>query len=282
MRPLALITGAGGGMGAACARVLGRRYRLLLNARRPEQLAALASQLRDDGVQVMAEVTGDLAAPQTIESIGRSLDQYGPLNALVHAAGVSPSLGSWQTIVNVNIGATLNLLDAAEPRLAPGAAAVLISSVAAHMFPSTAEIDTMLDKVVAEDVASQLEAAIRACATSTDPHPLSESAYYISKYAVTRLAERRAQRWGELHARLVSVSPGMVATSMGHLEARETPDAAGLAERAPVGRWGTPLDIAEAVEFLLSGAASFISGCDLRVDGGLAAMLAQGSQPAAP
>jgi NAD(P)-dependent dehydrogenase (short-subunit alcohol dehydrogenase family) len=80
----------------------------------------------------------------------------------------------------------------------------------------------------------------------------------------------------------VSVSPGLIDTEMGRLELEHNPIKTWLAETTPLGpartHDGTPLpgridDIADAVAFLCSEKASFISGCDVRVDGGLAGAL---------
>jgi NAD(P)-dependent dehydrogenase (short-subunit alcohol dehydrogenase family) len=272
-RPLALVTGAGGGMGRACAATLGRRYRLILTDRAAPAFDAFADQLAADGVAVAGTVAGDIAAADSIARLATLIDESGGLDAFVHTAGVSPSLGDWQTILRVNLGATMDLLDAVEPRLRPGAVGVVIASMAAHSFHGTPGVDEAVETVAAPDVVARFEPMVRAYATAPEPHALGVSAYFISKYAVKQMCERRAAQWGRRGARLVTISPGMIATPMGLLEARQTPDAAGLAELAPVGRWGTPLDIAAAADFLLSDAASFISGCDLRVDGGIIPVL---------
>ncbi|MDQ0674690.1 NAD(P)-dependent dehydrogenase (short-subunit alcohol dehydrogenase family) [Pseudarthrobacter siccitolerans] len=271
-RPLALITGAGGGMGAASARVLSRRYRLILAELTAEPLTSVADPLRRDGANIVGAVTGDISAPETIATIGRLIEENGGLDALVHTAGISPTMGSWEQVLRVNLTATLNLLDAVEPRLVPGAAGVLIASLAAQLFDGSPEIDATL-KAVTADTVDGLEPLVRSVADDADPLSLSGAAYKVSKYAVKLICESRARQWGERGARLTSISPGLIATSMGLAEAQGNTEASGLAEQAPVGRWGTALDVAEAVEFLLSDAASFISGCDLRVDGGLAARL---------
>jgi NAD(P)-dependent dehydrogenase (short-subunit alcohol dehydrogenase family) len=268
-RPLALVTGAGGGMGRACAATLGRRYRLILTDRATPALDTFAVHLAADGIAVAGTVAGDIAAADSITRLASLIDECGGLDALVHTAGVSPSQGDWQTILRVNLGATMELLDAVEPRLRPGAAGVVIASMAAHGFHRTPGVDEAVDTVAAPDVVARFEPMVRAYATAPEPYALGASAYFISKYAVMRLCERRAAQWGRRGARLVTISPGMIATPMGLM----TPDAASLAELAPAGRWGTPLDIAAAADFLLSDAASFISGCDLRVDGGLIPVL---------
>lgn len=272
-RPLALITGAAGGMGIACARVFGRGRRLILNDVGEGPLAALAQELRRDGVEVAGEVVGDISAPETIGALGKAVDGAGSLAVLIHTAGLSPALADWRRILDVNLGGTLRLLDAMEPRLAPGAAGVLIASMAGHSVAGGPELDGVLAQADPANLTAPLEPFVRERAGGGDLLALNVAAYGLSKYAVLKLCERRAARWGELGARITSISPGLIATPMGLKEAATNPFAGGLAEQAPAGRWGTPLDIAEAAAFLASDAASFVTGCDLKVDGGLVAKL---------
>ena len=97
--------------------------------------------------------------------------------------------------------------------------------------------------------------------------------YALSKQAVLGLVERRAAAWGAHGARIVSISPGLILTPMGRKELAETDGAAQLAAASPVGRSGIAMDIALAARFLASDEASYISGCDLRVDGGSTAVI---------
>jgi NAD(P)-dependent dehydrogenase (short-subunit alcohol dehydrogenase family) len=261
-------------MGAAAARVLGRRYRLILAELGAGPLEAVTSALRRDGAEIVGEVVGDIAADKTLRSIEALAAQNGGIDALVHTAGISPSMAPWEKILSVNLSATLDLLDLVEPHLKPRSAGVLIASLAAQTFHGSPEIDALLKTVTAANAITVLEGLVRSVAANDEPLSLSGAAYAVSKYAVLRLCEQRAAPWGARGARITSVSPGLIATSMGLMEANGNPAASGLAEQAPVGRWGTANDIADAVEFLLSDAASFVSGCDLRVDGGLKAKLA--------
>lgn len=260
-------------MGAACARILGRRYRLILAELGAEPLAAVTAALRRDGTEVIGEVVGDISSQETLISIKNYAEQAGGIDALVHAAGISPSMGSWDKILTVNLVATLDLLRIVEPNLLPGSSAVLIASLAAQTFQGSPQIDATLRSFTGSDAVLTLEPLVRSAAGDDEALSLSGAAYALSKYAVMRLCEQRAAQWGKLGARITSVSPGLIATSMGRMEANGNPSAEGLAEQAPAGRWGTANDIADAVEFLVSDAASFITGCDLRVDGGLAAKL---------
>ena len=151
---------------------------------------------------------------------------------------------------------------------------MLIASLAAHAFPRSKEVDVVLKSVTAESAVTKLADVVISTASISDPAALSTAAYALSKYAIIRLCEQRAEIWGRRGARLNSLSPGMIETSMGVMEARGNSTTAGLVELAPIARWGTPLEIATGVEFLLSEKASFVTGSDLRVDGGLAAKLA--------
>src|SRR5262249_42443422 len=101
----------------------------------------------------------------------------------------------------------------------------------------------------------------------------SAIAYSIAKRVNVVRVERAALEWGRRGARVVSVSPGTIATPMGHLELANEPgvEIRRQMEAAPVPGLGPPQDIAAAVDWLASPAASFVSGCDLRVDGGTAA-----------
>ena len=101
-------------------------------------------------------------------------------------------------------------------------------------------------------------------------------AYSLTKRAIIRLCEERAVEWGRLGARIVSLSPGMIWTPMGRREAEGGRRAQALVDATPAGRWGTAMDIALTVQFLVSEAASYISGSDIRVDGGAVAAMRGG------
>jgi NAD(P)-dependent dehydrogenase (short-subunit alcohol dehydrogenase family) len=96
-------------------------------------------------------------------------------------------------------------------------------------------------------------------------------AYAVAKRGVVRLVERRARAWGEAGARLVSLSPGIIDTPMGRLEWDNQPVMADMVATSAAQREGRPEEIAAVVEFLVSDAASFVSGTDFLVDGGVVA-----------
>ena len=102
--------------------------------------------------------------------------------------------------------------------------------------------------------------------------------YLMSKHGVHRLIKREAPKWHTQGTRLVSVSPGLIASPMGLLDIQKNPDfIKPMAEMNLWKRMGTPDEVAGPICFLCSDDASFISGCDIIVDGGF--MAESASQP---
>jgi NAD(P)-dependent dehydrogenase (short-subunit alcohol dehydrogenase family) len=121
-----------------------------------------------------------------------------------------------------------------------------------------------LDHPLAPDFVERVEEAVEGEIPST-------LAYQLSKAALIRMCQQRAAAWGERGARIMSLSPGLIATPQGAREFEAQPEKHRLLELTPLRREGTMIEIADAVDFLLSDRASFISGIDLLVDGGVAA-----------
>ena len=276
-QPVVVITGACGGMGVGCARLLGRRHRLVLTDVNGERLEAFAATLTAEGYDVAGQVAGDLGDRGLLAALVAAARQSGRLGALVHTAGLSPSLAPWDAIVRINIIATALLLDAFDDLLAEGAVTVLIASIAGHGLPPDAERDAVCDTPLAAEFLQRLTPFLRAMAADGGDAALAGVAYAVSKRAVIRMAEARAAALGARGCRIVSVSPGTIYTPMGRTENDRNPAAARVVTLTPAGRWGMPSDIASAVEFLISDTAGFITGTDLRVDGGVTPALRGGA-----
>ena len=271
---VAIITGACGGMGQACARSLGAHHRLVLADLDQARLDDFAAALKAEGHDVAATVAGDLGRHGVAGQSVKAARDAGPLRAVVHTAGLSPALAGWEAILEANVIATERLLLALEEGLDPGLTAVLFASIAGHFAPQDAVFDQIMAEPLRQDFLALSEPVLAGRASADDQYGLASPAYGASKRAVIRMAEARAAAWGKSGARIVSLSPGTMWTPMGRKEAENNPAALRVVEATPVGRWGSVLDIASAVEFLISDQAGFITGCDLRIDGGVTPLLA--------
>lgn len=267
-RPLVLITGACGGMGQACARQMGLTHDLALSDIDPDRVHALATTLMGEGHVVVATHAGDYAERGTATAAVDAARAAGPVDALVHTAGLSPIQAAWDRILLTNIVATEELLQAAESDGEGPPDAVLIASIAGHLAQPHAKLEALLDAPLHDDVLGRAESMLRSITGSSDALSFGMTAYAHSKSAVLRAAERRARPWGRSGARITTISPGVTRTPMGLAEMEGNEAARATAEGAPLGV-ASPLHIANAATFLLSPLAASITGTDLRIDGGM-------------
>ncbi len=109
--------------------------------------------------------------------------------------------------------------------------------------------------------------------------PTPGAAYALSKRGVHRIVERQAAAFGECEARIVSISPGLIDTAMTRAEQKASPQMDVMLAKTPLGRYGTPADMAALVAFLASPDGSYITGQVIYVDGGITAQLSPPGQP---
>lgn len=252
---VAIVTGAAGGMGSAIAAQLARSgWSLILGDLHDGPLQSLAASL--GGGTNVAAVAGDITERTHVDAM---LALVGPrkIGALVHTAGVSPSMADGRRIFAINFTATRALVEACLPRMASDGAAVLIASNSGQLIARP-----MFDRAVRKLIAGKSSIVAQLMLRS------SRTAYPLSKRAVQIYAQMMAPSFGRTGSRIVSLSPGIIDTEMGRLENQAGPELQKMIDAASLGRRGLAHEIASAVSFLVSPAASYITGTDILVDGG--------------
>jgi NAD(P)-dependent dehydrogenase (short-subunit alcohol dehydrogenase family) len=269
MMDVVLVTGAGRGMGLACARRMIARALVVVADIDGDAASRSARELERMGGRTLA-VAGDVADPA---SIGRMLDAAtgaGRLVGVAHAAGVSPTMATWQRVMEVDLCGSARVVAEVQPVLASGGAIVCFASIAGHLVAPPPEVSALLDAPLEADLLARLE-----------PYLVGDQAagiaYGWAKHGVMRLCQRMASSFGERGARIVSVSPGLILdTPQGEQELALQPAMRAMLDRTPLRRGGRAEDVAAVVEWLcFSPDAAFITGTDLRVDGGVTAALQQ-------
>ncbi len=239
----ALITGASRGIGAATARLFaqeGWSVAVHYNASRAaaEQLAVELSGLGVRAVPIQA----DVADPEQAERLVRETEgALGPLDAVICNAGVAlpqqlltdTTADQWRRLMSVDLDGMFHTIRAAVPGLVRQKRGAIVT------------------------VSSMWGITGGSC----------ETPYSAAKAGVIGLTRALAKELGPSGIRVNCVAPGVIDTAMnGHLTPK---DLSALGEETPLCRIGQPVEVAQAIYFLASERASFITGQVLRVDGGM-------------
>jgi NAD(P)-dependent dehydrogenase (short-subunit alcohol dehydrogenase family) len=269
MMTVGIATGAGRGMGLACARRLtGMVDTLLLVDRDEATVTAAAKDLADSGRGAVVEpFVLDITDRDGLARLAAHVAELGTLGAVAHAAGISPTMADWRRILTVDLVGTAMLAEALRPLATAGTAMVCFASMApllGNVQPDPA-VAAILDAPLDERFLDRIHDALGPAIENTG------AAYAFAKHGVHRFVQREAVRLGPAGARICSVSPGIIDTPQGQQEAASHPSMGRLVQQTPLGRAGQPDEVAAVVGFLLSAEASFLTGTDILIDGGVCA-----------
>lgn len=260
-----------GGMGRAIARRLGGGCTVVLADINEEILDETAEELIRDGHHVVKRSV-DVSSHSAVAGLARLAAESGRVTKVVHTSGLSPAQASAEKVLAVDLVGVAITLEEFGRVIETGGSGVVIASMAAHMYPP---FEPDLERALAITPADDL-LGLDAC--SPGRITSSQLAYPFAKRANLVRVAAAATTWGKRGARINSISPGVISTAMG---GRELAGESGqfmrqMIKASGTGRIGTPDDIAAATEFLLGPSASFLTGIDLLVDGGVIAALRTG------
>lgn len=263
-KPVLVVIGVGG-MGKTIARRLGAGKQVLMADFNDTTLQGAADELRGDGYDVHTS-TVDVSKADSMAALAKAAADLGPVMQVAHTAGLSPTQAPAAAVFAVDLTGVAHMIDAFTEVIAAGGAAVVIASMAGHQGALFGMLSADDEKALGTVPADQL--LTLPCVTKVSD---AGAAYTLAKRANQMRVQAASGAWGERGARINSISPGIISTPMGQLELASD---SGAQMRAMIAgsamqRLGTPEDIAAAAAFLLGPDASFITGTDLLVDGGV-------------
>lgn len=275
MATVAVVTGAGSGMGRACAdRLVEEVDALVLVDRNEASLVEAAGVLAAAGPEVQIEtLTLDVTDVDGLARLARLVSELGTLRAVAHAAGISPHMANWRDVLTVDLVGTARLVAALAPLTTMNTVLVCFASIGADLGTGDVAPDALsvLDEPLAPGFVEKLHDVLNERVEQSD------AAYCWAKLGVRRLVKREAAAFGQRGARIVSVSPGMIDTPMTRMEAEALGMNKIMVELTPLNREGLADEVAAVVAFLVSEEAAFVTGVDVPVDGGLVAQITTGS-----
>jgi NAD(P)-dependent dehydrogenase (short-subunit alcohol dehydrogenase family) len=260
-----VVIGAGS-IGQAIVRRVSAGKHILLADIRQGNAEAAAKILSDAGFNV-AITTVDVSSRTSIHALVEKAVSLGDISGVIHAAGVSPSQASPETILKVDLYGTALVLEEFGNVIARGGAGVVIASQSGHRLPP---LSADQNKALATTPVEELLAL-----PMLQPDQVKDSlhAYQISKRGNSLRVMAEAVRWGRRGARINTISPGIIITPFANDELKG-PRGAGyrrMIDLCAAGRAGTPDEVGTVGALLMGSDGAFITGSDFLMDGGVTA-----------
>jgi NAD(P)-dependent dehydrogenase (short-subunit alcohol dehydrogenase family) len=265
MKEVNVVVGSGS-IGQAIARRVSTGKHVVLADLREENAAAAARTLSEAGFDVTTTHV-DIGSRASIRALVALASAIGPVTGLIHAAGVSPTQASPETILKIDLVGTAMLLEEFGNVIARGGSAVVIASQSGHRLPAlTPEQDRALALTPADDLL-----ALPMLQPDQVRDPLH--AYQLSKRGNALRVMAEAVRWGERGARINTISPGIIFTPLAKDEfaGPRGPGYRRMIELSAAGRVGTPDEVGNVAALLMGPDGGFITGSDFLMDGGVTA-----------
>lgn len=265
---ICVITGGGGGMGTECAKIMGKREKLLLVDISQEKLDAAVEMLAGLGITDVETAICNVGDREAVKELAEKAASLGEIGSVIHTAGAPHELPA-EIIINVNCVGVYNMIEEFYKVMGEGSNMVTVSSLSTWLCLPAFQNEAM--KAVLDDPddpafeAKMVGIAKNMAARSGGPE--GGLAYSVGKVFSYVYSQRNVQRFADKGIRINSVTPGVVATAMGDNEGARR-----QLQQMAIKRSGTPEEMAHVICFLTDDLCGDVTGIDISMDGGWSAL----------
>ena len=265
MADVCVITGGGSGLGLAAAKFIDKSKILVLTGRTVEKLAHAKEVLEAEGHEVHLAAC-DVAVRRDVHELCLTARDLGTIKTVIHAAGISPTMGDPEKIIRTNAVGTKNVNMEFYKYMDEGGVIVDIASSSAYQMPP----GLLVKHEIYKEAEYEEDMFIKHMTGTVNLLPLDDynksgMAYVLSKNFVVWYAEKCAHEYAAKGIRVVSVRPGLIGTDMGEAEAAHAQD---MIRNSCFGRMGKPEELGFAIASIADERNGYLCGIDVLIDGG--------------
>ena len=264
MANVCVITGGGSGMGLEAAKYMPKEKIIVLSGRSAGKLDNAVEQLRKLGYTAFAK-TCDTSNRASVQELVAFASNLGNVKNVINSAGVSPGMnGAPESILRINALGTVYINQEFSKVMKEGSVIVDVASNSAYVLPWFI-IPKKAYPLAETDEDMFLEKLVKRSSLPKGEYEQKGFAYALSKNFVVWYAKKCAFEYGKNRIRVVSVSPGLIATDMGNLEKEE---GGSLIPLTAENRMGKPEELGYLLATVADERNGYLAGVDVLCDGG--------------
>lgn len=264
MPMVCVITGGGSGMGLEAAKFMPKDRIIVLSGRTMSKLENAVECLKGLGYEAHAKVC-DTSKRESVKELAAFAAGLGEIKNVINSAGVSPAMkGTPEGILRINALGTVYINQEFSKVMNAGSVIVDVSSNSAYILPSFV-VPKKAYPLAETNEEEFLKKTVKRAALAKGEYQQKGFAYSISKNFVVWYAKKCAFEYGLKGIRVVSLSPGLIATDMGNLEKEDGGMLIGFSAEE---RMGKPEELGYALATVADERNGYLAGVDVLCDGG--------------
>lgn len=264
MAKVCVITGGGSGMGLEAAKFMAKDKIIVISGRTMSKLENGVKELKELGFEAYAK-TCDTSSRESVKELVEYAKSLGEIVNVINSAGVSPAMkGTPEGILKINALGTVYVNQEFSKVMGKGSVIVDVSSNSAYILPNFI-IPKKAYPLAETDEEKFVKKLVKRAGMAKGEYQRKGFAYSLSKNFVLWYAKKCAFEYGLKGIRVVSLSPGLIATGMGNLEKE---DGGMLIPFSCEERMGKPEELGYALATLADERNGYLAGVDVLCDGG--------------